>query len=545
LTDVPLADNGMTFQAVVTNNYGSTTSSVATLTVLPPSTVTITVNCASNTGAVDPLVWGVDGPDKYIWYAGNTNLEQDVKNAGIKLVRIDPIQNCLYNGYDPYPSTNDWDFAQLDAILGTIFASGAEPVFTICDFPGGVSHSTNSSGNISNADWNAYAVFMSGVVNHYNVKMALGTNNAVHYWEMWNEPEIEPDGTFASESDYGTFVQTVGNAMKAVDPTIKLIGPVADYTDFSSSGWIAYTAQNLSSQIDILCWHDYGPSAAGTSNSVYMGWTPLNYQTNMETVTSGGPSGIFKGPGGKLYPGAITEYNMSYADNGATFDLMYHDQFDATFAASAIVNAMKGGADIFSFYNLAEAGGNLLGLLDNTPDFTPYTPFYTYYLFGNYFGDQFVSSTGGASTLESIASKKTAAGTYTVMVVNKDTSNTTYNVNFALTNIPTATGSVLIHEVNAANTPVSYLGTATYTNSAFSYVVPPYNVIAFEFCPQPQLQVAISNANLVVSWNPPVGSLQSAPALTGPSAIWSNVTTNNPAILPAGTGTAFFRVVAP
>ncbi|HMD54169.1 MAG TPA: hypothetical protein VKJ65_06465, partial [Phycisphaerae bacterium] len=391
------------------------------------------------TGAVNPYVWGVGGPDKYIWYAGNTTVEQAIQNAGIKMVRIDPIQNCLYNGYDPYPASNTWDFTQLDAILGTIFASGATPVFTICDFPGGVSHSTNSAGDITNADWNAYATFMSGVVNHYNVQMALGTNNTVHYWEMWNEPEIEGDGTFASESDYGVFVQTVGNAMKAVDPTIKLIGPVADYTDFSPSGWIAYTAQNLSSQIDILCWHDYGPSAAGTSDATYMGWTPLNYQTNMATVVSGGPGGIFEGPGGKLYPGAITEYNMSYADNGATFDLMYHNGFDATFAASAIINAMKGGADIFSFYNLAEAGSNLLGLLNNT-NYSPYTPYYTFYLFGNYFGDQLVSSSGGASTLECVASKKTATGTYTVMVVNKDTTSLTYNVNFVLTNIPSASG---------------------------------------------------------------------------------------------------------
>jgi hypothetical protein len=543
LTNAVMANNGMTFQVIVTNNYGSTTSSVATLTVTLPSAVTITVNCASTTGAVNPYVWGVGGPDKYIWYAGNTTVEQAIQNAGIKMVRIDPIQNCLYNGYDPYPASNTWNFTQLDAILGTIFASGATPVFTICDFPGGVSHSTNSAGDITNADWNAYATFMSGVVNHYNIQMALGTNKTVHYWEMWNEPEIEGDGTFASESDYGVFVQTVGNAMKAVDPTIKLIGPVADYTDFSPSGWIAYTAQNLSSQIDILCWHDYGPSAAGTSDATYMGWTPLNYQTNMATVVSGGPGGIFEGPGGKLYPGAITEYNMSYADNGATFDLMYHNGFDATFAASAIINAMKGGADLFAFYNLVSSGTDLTGLLGNT-DYSPYTPYYTFYLFGNYFGNQFVSSTGGASTLECIASE-TAAGTYTVMVVNKDTSNTTYNVNFVLNNIPYTNGSVLIHTVNATTNPVSYIGTATFANSSFNYSIPPYNVIAFEFDPPTVLQTAITNGNLMISWTPANGTLQTTPALSGPELNWTNVTTNNPATIPISGGNTFFRVVVP
>jgi hypothetical protein len=541
LTNIPLADNGMTIQVRVTNNYGSTNSSVATLTVTLPSTVTIAVNCASNTGAVNPYVWGVGGPDKYTWWAGNTNLEQSIQAAKITLVRIDPVQICLYNGRDPYPSTTNWSYAGLDAILNTVFDAGAVPIFTLCDFPGGVSHSTTSSGYITNADWNAYATFMSGVVNRYNVQKALGTNNTVHYWEMWNEPAIEGDGKFASQSDYGVFVQTVGNAMKATDPTIKLIGPVADHTDLSSSGWTSYTAKNLSTQIDILCWHDYGPSASGTSDSTYMGWTPLNYQTNMATVKSG-DGGLCVGPGGKLYGGAITEYNMSYANNGATFDLMYHDEFDATFAASAIINAMKGGADLFAFYNLAETGGNLLGLLYNT-DYSPYKPYYTFYLFGNYFGDQFVSSTGGASTLECIASKKTAAGTYTVMVVNKDTSGLAYNVNFVLTNIPSASGSVLIHKVNATTDPVSYLETAAYTNSSFSYSIPAYNVIAFEFDPPPVLQTSISNGNLIISWSPLAGRLQTTPNLTLP--VWTDVTTNNAATIPIGGGNAFFRVVVP
>ena len=133
-----IANNGMTFQ--VTCRPITTvrpTSSVATLTVTLPSAVTITVNCASNTGPVNPYVWGVGGPDKYIWYAGNTTVEQAIQNAGIKMVRIDPIQNCLYNGYDPYPASNTWDFTQLDAILGTIFASGANLSSQSATFPEG------------------------------------------------------------------------------------------------------------------------------------------------------------------------------------------------------------------------------------------------------------------------------------------------------------------------------------------------------------------------------------------------------------------------
>lgn len=141
----------------------------------------IGVDCASNGGVVNPCVWGVGSPDKYTWWAGNTNLEQRIRDAGIKAVRVGPIQVGLYNGRDPYPAPNNWQFAGLDAILKTIFDAGAVPIFLVCGFPSGITHATNSAGCITNADWNAYAIFMSGVVNHYNVTNALGMDRTIHY----------------------------------------------------------------------------------------------------------------------------------------------------------------------------------------------------------------------------------------------------------------------------------------------------------------------------------------------------------------------------
>ena len=89
------------------------------------------------------------------------------------------------------------------------------------------------------------------------------------------------------------------------------------------------------------------------------------------------------------------------------------------------------------------------------------------------------------------------------------------------------------------------LETATFTNSSFNYSIPPYNVIAFEFDPPTDLQTAITNGNLLVSWTPANGTLQTTPALSGPGLNWTNVTTNNPATIPISGGNAFFRVVVP
>jgi hypothetical protein len=439
----------------------------------------ITVDTSSNNGTVNPFIWGVGAPDKYKWWAGNANLITSIRDANIKLVRVNPIQNMKYNNRDPYPAANTWSFTDMDSILNTIFDAGAEPLFTICGFPSGVPNTRDATGLITSADWNAYATFMTGVVKRYNTDKVLGATRTVKYWEMWNEPTIEGDGKFASQTDYKTFAQTVGNAMKVQDPTIKLIGPVDAWSNLSSKGWTSYAAKNLGSQFDILSWHDYNRDPT-QSDATRMAWTKPHYQDNIVTVKSGGANNIFKGPTGKLYGAAITEYNMSYGDGGATYNPKYHNEFNAVYAASAMVNAMQGNADIFSVYNLAETGINRLGLLDNTT-YAPYKPYYAFHMFGNHFGNQKLTGTGGSATLEFTASKDTTSGKTYVVVVNKDIS-LTYDVTINLNNISNSSGSVVVWKLDATTNPTSSTSTS-YANSQFIYSIPSLTVISFEITP--------------------------------------------------------------
>jgi hypothetical protein len=436
----------LVFSFNVSNVYAGTATSV-------------TVDCTSNGGAVNVNSWGIGAPDKYSWWAGNSNLKARISDAKIKLVRVGPVQLGKYTGHDVYPSPNNWNWTNMDAILNTIWDAGAQPLFIVCGYPGGVAAK----------DWNAYATFMEGVVNRYNVQKALGASKTIKYWEMWNEPTIEGDGTLTKD-EYKAFVQTVGAKMKAKDSTIKLVGPADAWSDLSGSGFVAYTASNLANYISVLSWHDYGP-APDQSDSARMAWTKPHYQDNIVTGRTAFGS----------FGSAITEYNMSHQDGGSTYNQKYHNEFDATYAASAIINAMKGNAELFTFYNLAETGTNLLGALSNT-DYSPYKPYYTFYLFGNYTGNQKLTASGGTTNLEYYATKNTTNGKYYVTVVNKDTSGVTYDVTVNLNNISSATGSVNVRKVNSTTNPTSYT-TVNYSASQFTYSVAPFNVVNFEVTP--------------------------------------------------------------
>lgn len=324
--------------------------------------------------------------------------------------------------------------------------------------------------------------FMAGILQRYNVDKVLGASKTIKYFEMWNEPTIEGDGKFSSQAAYRDFVNTVGDSMKLKDSTIKLIGPVDSWNDLdSTSGWPSYTAKNLEPKIDILSWHNYGMWAdSGATDAQRMAWTKPAYQDDVIKAKNGGTNGVLTGPTGKKYGAAITEYNVAQGDY-APFNAKYHNEFDATWLASAVINAMNGNIDIFTVYNLSETGTNCLGLLYNT-DYSPYKPYYTYYLFGNFTGNQKITATGGVTNLEYYATKNTSNGRYFITVVNKDTSGVTYDVALNLNNISSSSGTVNVRKVNATTNPTSYT-TVNYSSSTFTYSVAPYNVISFEVVP--------------------------------------------------------------
>ena len=60
-----------------------------------------------------------------------------------------------------------------------------------------------------------------------------------------------------------------------------------------------------------------------------------------------------------------------------------------------------------------------------------------------------------------------------------------------------------------------------------------------------RLGVSVSGGNVVINWSPTGGMLQSTPALTGASTVWTDLGTANPMTVTIGTGNRFYRVKSP
>ncbi|HUZ08397.1 MAG TPA: PA14 domain-containing protein, partial [Candidatus Paceibacterota bacterium] len=84
--------------------------------------------------------------------------------------------------------------------------------------------------------------------------------------------------------------------------------------------------------------------------------------------------------------------------------------------------------------------------------------------------------------------------------------------------------------------PPSNYNTAVYAGYNSSYV--PVAVGA-------NLTVSVSGTNVILSWTPAGGHLESSPALNGPNVNWQTVSGSSPVTVPIGSGAEFFRVVTP
>ena len=83
--------------------------------------------------------------------------------------------------------------------------------------------------------------------------------------------------------------------------------------------------------------------------------------------------------------------------------------------------------------------------------------------------------------------------------------------------------------------PYNYYNTAEYADYNSSFVA----------ISRPRLSLSLSGANMIVSWTPTGGHLESSPALSGPGVNWQSLGTANPATIPITSGSQFLRVVNP
>ena len=254
----------------------------------------------------------------------------------------------------------------------------------------------------------------AGLVRYVNLEKKYG----VVYWAIGNEPTLfaQETGEEYDTARFNTDWQKFAEAMKAVDPTIKLIGPdLHQYSadpnarpkDSKGLDWMDEFLKANGNKVDVITFHRYpfgtNPSKDDLRKNARE-WDDIviALRGRIHELT------------GRDIPIAITEVNTNYnpaVGGEATPD----SNFNAVWLADVVGQMAQQGLFMFNHWMLASSGGAQggWGMIVRSGMRPSY---YTYQMYSR-FGSQMVYSASGIENINIYAARR-EDGTLTLMLIN-------------------------------------------------------------------------------------------------------------------------------
>ena len=202
----------------------------------------ITVDFSKDCGVVKPMHSVNNGPVyKFATDQRVTNIHH-YRAAGIPYARTHDASFCSTYGGEHTVDVNmiftDWskdatdpasyDFALTDEYLRVIEAGGAKVYYRLGTK---IEHWSKKYNTLPPADFKKWAVVCEHIIRHYAEGWADGFNMDIEYWEIWNEPDLDPDDSTHKRCWGGTakqfyeFYCVVHKHLKSCFPHLKIGGP--------------------------------------------------------------------------------------------------------------------------------------------------------------------------------------------------------------------------------------------------------------------------------------------------------------------------------
>lgn len=159
---------------------------------------------------------------------------------------------------DPY-NPDSYDFDNTDENILVTLEAGTKTFFRLGQ---SIEHQIRKHGTIPPKDFKKWAIICEHVIRHYTEGWANGFTLDMEYWEIWNEPDLDPEDATNKRTWGGTiaqfydFYETAAKHLKNCFPHLKIGGPAVAYR----LPWVdAFLAemQKRNVPIDFFSWHRY------------------------------------------------------------------------------------------------------------------------------------------------------------------------------------------------------------------------------------------------------------------------------------------------
>ncbi len=192
------------------------------------------LNSSVNTEATDNSLFGLEETRVYIDGVLENGLDQ-FNNTGTKWIRGPVI---IWSEIESVQGTYDWDQMQgaVDE-LDQIFNLGYTPIVVVRGTPQWAEITGGSScGPMKSGFYDDFADFIIAAIEEINDQLP---GNYIQFWEIWNEPDIDPDeveednwwgGCWGDDDDefyggstYSKMLTVVYNQLKNYDPALQVL----------------------------------------------------------------------------------------------------------------------------------------------------------------------------------------------------------------------------------------------------------------------------------------------------------------------------------
>ena len=153
-----------------------------------------------------------------------------------------------------------YDFACTDKYISEIYEFGTKPFYRLGSK---IEHYVKKFGTFPPKDYTKWAQICEHIIAHYTEGWADGFKYDLEYWEIWNEPDLDPDNSpnkrcwQGTEAEFAEFYTVASTYLKNRFPNLKIGGPAIAWNE----DWLERFFERIKDKhppMDFLSWHWYG-----------------------------------------------------------------------------------------------------------------------------------------------------------------------------------------------------------------------------------------------------------------------------------------------
>lgn len=291
--------------------------------------------------------------------------------------------NNIFTNFDadPYDPAS-YDFVCTDYLMRVMEESGAKTFYRL---GASIEHHAKKYNTLPPKDFKKWAVICEHIIRHYTEGWADGFHYDIEYWEIWNEPNLDPDDSPNKRCWGGTKKQffelydIAATHLKKCFPHLKIGGPALA----SPEPWAHEFLAQLKAPLDFLSWHVYAHTEDWVINRVrtYRKMLDDNGFTKTESILNEwnyvkswlGDDWLYTLRQEKSIKGAAFIGATMCACQAEPLDmLMYYDArpggMNGMFNTDRVCETLKGYYPFFMFNKLYQAGTFVLPEYVTEPD---------------------------------------------------------------------------------------------------------------------------------------------------------------------------------